>query len=114
MKRSGRGRSSRDRVEAARRQAALALGRDPDKRDSFLEPPKPSTAPVTAPTASSSIDSRGISVLSIRQAAARLGMSRSQLEALIDRGAVTALPTGYTRMIPSTEVERLTLLRGAN
>jgi len=34
-------------------------------------------------------------------------MSRSELEALIDRGAVETLPTGYTRMIPTAEVERL-------
>lgn len=46
-------------------------------------------------------------MLSIGEAAARLGMSRAQLELLIDRGIVRALPTGYTRMIPTTEVERL-------
>jgi hypothetical protein len=34
-------------------------------------------------------------------------MSRSQVEALIERGAVKALPTGFTRMIPTAEVERL-------
>jgi hypothetical protein len=46
-------------------------------------------------------------VLSIGVAASQLGMSRSQLEALIDRGAVHALPTGFTRMIPTAEVRRL-------
>jgi len=46
-------------------------------------------------------------VLSIGEAVAQLGMSRTQLEAMIDRGAVEALPTGYTRMIPTAEVERL-------
>src|SRR5438876_293214 len=44
MTRSGRGRSSRERVEAARRQAAIALRRDPDQRDPFVEPPKSSSA----------------------------------------------------------------------
>jgi hypothetical protein len=34
-------------------------------------------------------------------------MSRCQLEALIDRGGIESLPTGFTRMIPTTEVERL-------
>jgi excisionase family DNA binding protein len=109
MKRSGRGRGSRERVEAARRQAALALGRDPDQRDPLIEPPKsgaPST-PKIAEGVSPPATSRGIGVLSIGEAAARLGMSRNQLEAMIDRGAVEALPTGYTRMIPTAEVERM-------
>ncbi len=114
MKRSGRGRISRERVEAARRQAALALGRDPDQRDPFIEPPKLSSTPPPATTlrVRSSEASRGFGVLTIGEAAARLGMSRSQLEALIDRGAVEALPTGFTRMIPTTEVERLLQTRG--
>src|SRR6266568_6204735 len=109
MKRSGRGRDDRERVEAARRQAALALGRDPDQRDAFIEPPKSSTPlpPNTSVSSSPPAVSRGIGVLSIGEAAVRLGMSRSELEALIDRGAVETLPTGYTRMIPTAEVERL-------
>jgi excisionase family DNA binding protein len=106
--------SSRERVEAARRQAALALGRDPDQRDSFVQPPKSSSTPppTTAATASSRVESRGIGVLSIGEAATRLGMNRSQLETLIDRGALEALPTGFTRMIPIEEVERLARNRG--
>ena len=114
MKGSGRGASSRERVDAARRQAALALGRDPEQRDPFVEPPKSgaSSTPKAAESVSPPVASRGIGVLSIGEAAARLGMSRVQLEALVDRGAVHALPTGFTRMIPSTEVERLRLLQG--
>lgn len=109
MKRSGRGRSSRERVDAARRQAALALGRDPDQRDSFIEPSKPSSPPTPSTTApeSSSVASRGIGVLSIGEAAVRLGMGRSQLEQLVDRGVVEALPTALTRMIPTAEIARL-------
>lgn len=34
-------------------------------------------------------------------------MSRSELGRLIDRGAIEALPTGYTCMIPTPEVERM-------
>jgi hypothetical protein len=113
MKRSGRDRSSRERVDAARRQAALALGRDPDRRDAFVEPPKSSTLPPLkgAASASSPGESRGIRVLSLGEATARLGIRRSELEALIDRGMVEALPTGFTRMIPTAEVERLGRLR---
>jgi hypothetical protein len=110
MRRSGRSsRTDRERVDAARRQVALALGRDPDQRDSFVQPPTSTTVPAPAASAeaSSSAASRGIGVLSIGEAAARLGMSRAQLEALIDRGAAQALPTGFTRMIPTAEVVRL-------
>jgi excisionase family DNA binding protein len=109
MKGSGRGRSSRERVEAARRQAAVALGRDPDQRDSFIETPSSSPPPpaTTLASKSSPVESRGIGVLSIGEAAVRLGMSRSQVDAMIDRGALAALPTGFTRMIPTIEVMRL-------
>jgi excisionase family DNA binding protein len=51
--------------------------------------------------------SQSVGVLTIGEAAARLDMSGSELEALLDRGVVAALPTGYTRMIPTAEVERL-------
>jgi excisionase family DNA binding protein len=113
MTRSGRSsRADRERVEAARRQAALALGRDPDQRDPFVEPPKSSAElHTTSASESSPVASRGICVLTIGEAAARLGMSRAQLEAMIDRGAIEALPTGYTRMIPTTEVERLRMAK---
>lgn len=40
--------------------------------------------------------------------AARLNVSRSELEAMIAYGNEEALPTGYTRMIPTSEVVRLT------
>jgi excisionase family DNA binding protein len=46
-------------------------------------------------------------VLSLGEAAARLGVSRTTLEAMIDAGKVEALPTGFTRMIRAKEIERL-------
>jgi hypothetical protein len=49
----------------------------------------------------------GVGVLALGEAAARLGMSRAQLEKMIDAGTVQALPTGFTRMIPTREVARL-------
>ncbi len=114
MKRSGRGRIRKERVEAARRQGALALGRDRDQRDLFVEPPtsRPPASPATPSSAPSSIAGDAIGVLSIGEAAARLGLSRSQLEAMIDCDAVETLPTGFTRMIPTVEVERLLRTRG--
>jgi excisionase family DNA binding protein len=46
-------------------------------------------------------------VLSLGEAAARLGISRRELGAMIAAGKVEALPTGFTRVIPTTEVKRL-------
>jgi len=48
-----------------------------------------------------------IGVLSMGEAAARLGMSRAQLEQLIDRGKVETLQLEFIRLIPSSEVTRL-------
>jgi excisionase family DNA binding protein len=45
-------------------------------------------------------------VLSVGEAATRLGISRDELEAMIAAGKIEALPTGYTKMIPTREVER--------
>jgi excisionase family DNA binding protein len=107
--RSGRGRW--ELVEAARRQERLALGRDQNSGDDYGGRPKPPT-PLPPPPGPTWVPSGpGVRVLTIGEAAARLGMSRSELEALIDRGAVKALPTGFTRMIPTSEVERLRRLR---
>ncbi|HEV2477788.1 MAG TPA: hypothetical protein VGX22_14710 [Candidatus Dormibacteraeota bacterium] len=39
--------------------------------------------------------------------AARLRVGRAELEAMIDAGTIEALPTGYTRTIHTSELERL-------
>jgi excisionase family DNA binding protein len=48
-----------------------------------------------------------IGVLTLGEAAARLGVSRPDLEKMIEVGKIEALPTGYTRTIPTSEIERL-------
>ena len=101
-------RSNRERVVAARRQARIAQGRDPDQADLFTAPPKPRTALPLAPLPATPRPSESIGVLSLGEAAARLGVGRTALEAMIAAGKVEALPTGFTRMIPTHEVERLT------
>jgi excisionase family DNA binding protein len=45
--------------------------------------------------------------LSLGEAAARLGVSRAELEAMIAAGKIQALPPGFSRKIPTIEVERL-------
>jgi hypothetical protein len=55
-----------------------------------------------------------VGVLSLGEAAARLGgVSRPELEAMIAAGTIEALPTGYVRMIPTREVERLKVTSGS-
>ena len=109
-----RGRSSRsswDRVVAARRQARIAQGRDPDDPDDLFRAPPKAKASVplpTPPTVATDRPSESVGVLSLGEAANRMGMSRAQLEAKIDAGKIEALPTGFTRMVPTREVERLT------
>jgi hypothetical protein len=98
-----------ERVLSARSQARIAQGRDPDQGDLFTAPPKAMTAPpkLPAPAPFPPRPSESIGVLSLGEAAARLSMSRTQLEALIDAGKVEALPTGYTVMVPTREVDWL-------
>ena len=100
------GRESRERVEAARRQARLALGKDPTSENDYSGQPKAQSAP-PQPAAPPATHDAAVLVSTLGEAAARLGVSRAQLERMIDAGAVQALPTGFTRMIPTSEVERL-------
>lgn len=106
--RSGRGRW--EHVLDSRRQARAALGREPDGGDPFASPPKRKkpSLPAAHPAPVKSDSSASEYVLSLGEAAARLGITRETLEAMIVAGKVKALPTGYTRMVPTREVERLT------
>jgi excisionase family DNA binding protein len=74
----------------------------------------PSTRPQAKEAACASTSSlarypweRSELALSLCDAAARLGVSRHEVEAMIDAGKVEALPTGFTRTIPTNEIERL-------
>jgi hypothetical protein len=102
--RSGRGRW--ERVEAARRQARLALGRDPNTGDLFNAPPK-RKASLPPPALPRIEHGPGVPVLMVGEAAIRLGMSRAQLEELIAQGQVKTLPIEFGCVVPTSEVERL-------
>jgi excisionase family DNA binding protein len=99
-------------VLEARRQSRTALGLDPNSPDLYgASPPKAkSQLPETPGLVFVSIhpSERSEGVLSLGEAAARVGVSRAALEAMIDAGKIEALPTGFTRMMPTREVERLT------
>jgi hypothetical protein len=45
--------------------------------------------------------------LSLGDAVARPAVSRSELEAMIEAGKVEALPAGFTKIIATSEIERL-------
>jgi len=104
--RSARGRW--ERVKAARGQARAALGAD-DAPGLFDGKPifKTATPYAELEAPRQERPSEAVGVLTLGEAAARLGVSRSQLEAMIAAGKIETLPTGYTRTIPIREVERL-------
>lgn len=93
------------RVLEARKQAREARGGDLTDGDTH-GPPKAKT-PLKAPELPRIGYGPGVRVLSLGEAAQRLGVSRAELEKMIDAGKIEAPPTGYTRMIPTSEVERL-------
>jgi hypothetical protein len=107
--RSGRGRW--ERVLAARRQADEALGLRTDGQDALGGPPKrkpPAQSNVSPPRLAPLHPSeRSELVLSLGEVAARLGVRQAELEAMIAAGKIEALPRGFTCMVPSSEVERL-------
>jgi hypothetical protein len=107
------GRGSWERVDEARRQARLVQGKDPyGEDDAFSRPNVRRSAPPPPPSPSTRAErGTGVGVLFIGEAAARLGMSRAELEAMMARGQVGTLPTGFVRVIPTSEVERLQRLR---
>jgi hypothetical protein len=111
---SGRSASGRRReVAVARRQSRLALGRDPDQADAYDAPlPKRSTKHL--PQTQQPVEARpdeSIGVLLVGEAAARLGMSRAELERMIEAGKIKTLPGQFAPLIPSREVERLRKVR---
>ncbi len=81
-------RGSRERVEAARRQAQLALGKDPDAPDDRAASSQ-HRSPQNQPSSPTPIArDTSVGVLLIGEAASRLGMNRAELEAMIARGDV--------------------------
>lgn len=106
--RSGRGRWNR--VVDARRQSRAALGLDQKSDDLFdAQPKKRSVAYVRlSPIPVEQRPNESIRVLTLVEAASRLGVRRVELEKMIAVGKIVSLPTGYTRTIPTREIERLT------
>jgi excisionase family DNA binding protein len=97
------------RVLDARRQSREALGWNPNQGDLFEGPPKKKSA-ADVPLSPRPVEPRRdelIGVLTLGEAASRLGISCPELEAMIAAGKIEALETGFTEMIPTREIERL-------
>ena len=101
-----RGRSQlnqHSKVERARAVVAQALG-DAERRDG---PEATKFVPTTEPPEPTQPKSEAIGVLTVREAATRLGISTSEMEAMVMRGTVKSVVAGWTTMVPMSEVERL-------
>jgi excisionase family DNA binding protein len=101
MRRSRSG--QRDKVLRARAIVDEALGgaarRDAPQATRFV-PPTNQPEQVQA-------RSEAIAVLTMQEAATRLGIGRGEVEAMVKRGTVKALMAGWTVVVPTSEVERL-------
>jgi argonaute-like protein implicated in RNA metabolism and viral defense len=93
----------RRKVEQARAVVAQALG-DAARRDG---PQAAKFVPTTKAPETAQPKSEAIGVLTAREAATRLGISTSEMEAMVKRGAVKSVVAGWTTMVPTSEVERL-------
>jgi excisionase family DNA binding protein len=63
--------------------------------------------PTTKPTESIQGKDESVLVLTIGEVATRLAISRGEVERMIAAGKMRALETGFTLMVPVSEVERL-------
>lgn len=101
MRRSKSG--QRQKVEQARAIVAQALG-DATRRDQLQVGKFVATA---KPGEQVEVKMEAIPVLTISEAATRLGISTAEIDAMVKRGTVKSLMAGWTVVIPSTEVDRL-------
>jgi excisionase family DNA binding protein len=100
-----RSRSGQHRkVKEARAVVDQALG-DASRRDAPQVVAK--YTPMTRPTEPVQTRSEAIAVLTVKEAAVRLGISTSEIEALVARGAVKSVVAGWTPMLPTGELEKL-------
>jgi hypothetical protein len=63
--------------------------------------------PTTTPTEPIQVKDESVLVLTIGEAALRLGISTDEMEALVRRGAVKSVVAGWTTMVLASEVERM-------
>jgi excisionase family DNA binding protein len=61
---------------------------------------------MTKPMEPVQVRSEAIAVLTMQEAATRLGISTGEMEAMVKRGTVRSVVAGWTTMVPTSEVER--------
>ena len=91
-----------DKVQRARAVVAQALG-DAARRGA----PRATKFVPTTPPERVQVRSEAIAVLTMQEAATRLGISRGEVEVMVKRGTVKSLMAGWTVVVPTVEVERL-------
>jgi hypothetical protein len=96
--------SQREKVKQARAIADAALG-DATHRDYRSEPTIKAVPRDESHLVHPADES--IQVLTVREAAIRVGLSSNELERMVATGAVRSLTAGWTTVIPLSEVERL-------
>ncbi len=101
MRRSSSGQHRK--VEQARAVVAQALG-DAARRDA---PQVMKFVPTTKASEPPQPNSEAIGVLTLKEAATRLGISTGEMEAMVKRGTVRSVVAGWTTMVLASEVERL-------
>jgi hypothetical protein len=92
-----------NKVERARAVVAQALG-DAVRRDA---PQAAKFMPTIKLQEHVQVRSEAIAVLTLKEAALRLGITTGELEAMVERGTVKSVVAGWTVVVPSSEVERL-------
>jgi hypothetical protein len=92
------------KVEEARAVVQQALG-DALRRDGPQATAK--YKPMTKPIEPAQVKSGAIPVVTLREAAGRLGITTEAMEAMVKRGMVKSLTAGWTVVGPTSEVERL-------
>jgi hypothetical protein len=93
----------RRKVEEARRVVQQALG-DAARSDA---PQTTKFVPTTKAPEPPQPRSEAIGVLTLREAATRLGITTSEMEAMVERGTVKSLMVRWTVVVPTSEAERL-------
>lgn len=91
------------KVMAARALAAQTLG-DAARRD---QPQAEKYVPTTEPTQRIGVKSEVIGVLTMKEAAVRLGVTAREVEAMVKSGRVKSLMAGWTMVLPTSDVGRL-------
>jgi hypothetical protein len=93
----------RRKVAEAKRVVQLALG-DAARRDA---PQATKFVPTTDPPKHVQVRSEAIAVLTMQEAATRLGISEGEVEPMVKRGTVKSVVAGWTIMVPTSELLRL-------